>query len=339
MSSKARGRAVLLDNFTLQGAYSHLVSGNQSKLSEECLAHLIESIVMYDRLCVPIDVLTINSACKYIAEQLGEIIEGGQLERTPDQHHHLINYQIVQRFTPWLAEAKPFKDIDLMNAILIERVGHPFPFTIGKIDRYVSVDFFQRNTYYAWYCVQLAGAHGLNYLPNPTRARLFDAPGIFRLPNVKNFRNDIIRYFEKVRVKHSESVSDILRSITTSFDFPLIYDYVKAQAQSPQEIFATAIDVRNSREAIAYRYFCEDLENTYQRGDLEGIDEKISEIRTLGNQWSESLVHTEARRKWSISWFIGTDFETPWFDLKAPDKKPHFAFIHSMLSKRDNEDK
>jgi hypothetical protein len=67
-------REVLLDNYTLQGTYSYLECDKRGKLYEECLSNLVESVVLYDRIYVPNDVLVRNHACKKIADQFKDII-------------------------------------------------------------------------------------------------------------------------------------------------------------------------------------------------------------------------------------------------------------------------
>lgn len=69
---KLMPRETLLDNFTLQGAYGFVLSGKKGRLYEECLSSLVESIVIYDNVYVPNDVLQLNDACKEIAVALKE---------------------------------------------------------------------------------------------------------------------------------------------------------------------------------------------------------------------------------------------------------------------------
>lgn len=40
---------VLLDNFTLQGAYGYLHESQHGRAFDRCLAHLVEAVVLYDR--------------------------------------------------------------------------------------------------------------------------------------------------------------------------------------------------------------------------------------------------------------------------------------------------
>src|SRR5215470_1539439 len=104
-------RDVLTDNYTLQGAYGYLSLGRTSWLYEACIAHLVELLVVYDRIYVPEDVLKINPASHEIAQLFPEVILGKTLPRTPDIHHDVVNHAVLDSLQPLIA-TQPFAKVD-----------------------------------------------------------------------------------------------------------------------------------------------------------------------------------------------------------------------------------
>jgi hypothetical protein len=325
----------LLDNYTLQGAYCVLQQGKRAQLYEECLSHLIESIVIYDQVVVPDDVLSRNSACQHVAQQFSGFIVGKSMPKTPDIHHHVVDMHVVEEFRPLLERGNPFRPFEMPDAYDIERAGRdPLLGPPGRMGRYERpLTFAERHTYYAWYCVRLAAALGLNYAPNPTRVNLFENDEFLTLAPFPDFQRDILDYFEEVRKRHADSVNRVFRSLRKPLDLPIVYNYVKSKAEESAGIIAETIRLRDSREAAAFRALCAELEEASQNGDAAKVDEILGQIVELGDQWSESLAKPRTTKKWQVSlWLFGTDFETPWFKLQAADQEPHFVFLHSLLS-------
>jgi len=333
--SPRKAKPVLLDNYTLQGAYCFLQEGKRAQLHEECLSHLIESIIIYDQIIVPDDVLSRNSACQHVAQQFSGFIVGKSMPKTPDIHHHVIDMDVVEEFRPLLERRNPFHRFETPDAYYIERAGRdPLLSPPGWMGRYERpLTFAERHTYYSWYCVRLAAALGLNYAPNPTRVNLFRNREFRTLKPFPNFQRDILDYFEKVRKRHADSVNRVFRSLRKPLDLPIVYNHIKSKAQESTGIIAETIRLRNSLEAAAFRTLCAELEEASQSGDADKVDEIRGQIIELGDRWSESLAKPKTRKKWGVSlWIFGTDFETPWFKLQAVDQKPHFVFLHSLLS-------
>lgn len=332
--SARRAKPVLLDNFTLQGAYCSLKEGTRSKLFEECIAHLIESVIIHDQIIVPDDVLSRNPACQHIAQQFSGVIVGMSMPQTPDIHHHVIEKDVVEEFRPLLARKNPFRNFETEDAYYIETVGRGHlspPGWMGKYER--PLTFAERHTYYAWYCVRLAAALGLNYAPNPTRVNLFRDRQFLELKPFLDFQRDILDYFEKVRRRHADSVNKVFQSLRKPFELPLVYNYIKSKAKEGTKIVAETMQLRNSLEAAAFRTLCAELEEASQSGNAARVDEIRGQITEMGERWSESLAQPKARKKWGIAmWIFGTDFETPWFNMQAVDQKPHFVFLHNLLS-------
>jgi hypothetical protein len=329
-------RDVLLDNFTLQATYGFL-HGTKYPLYEECVSNLIESIVIYDRIYVPKDVLNLNFACKEIADMFPGLIIGESNHRTPDIHHHLIKDEVISQFLPLLGNKNPFEEYEKQHAEKIEQIGHPYVSSIGiTVPSRNRLPFKIRHTYYTWYCLNLAASLGVNYVPNPTRIKLFESPNFMEQIPFTDFRRDVLKFFQKVNRLSNERISEVFRSIDqVELPFPLIYNYVRSEDSS--ELVRKTIELRESASARSYREFCRELETAFQQGNKQFLDQKANEIKELANQWAISLAQKRPKKKVTLSTpFIGvasTDIEIPWFDPFSSKRKPHFVFIHSLLSK------
>src|SRR5512140_1622993 len=116
-------RQILLDNYTLQGSYSFL-QGRRTTLREGCLQVLLESVVLYDRVYVPRDVLELNEASKWIADQFPDVVFGQLMPRGPDVHHDQVDLKRLGRYSDLLKTHNPFHQFDgLAEAYEIELEG------------------------------------------------------------------------------------------------------------------------------------------------------------------------------------------------------------------------
>jgi hypothetical protein len=133
-------REIMVDNFTLQGSYCFLRPELKKNgiLAEECISNLIESVVIYDKIYVPDDVLKLNSACKEIVDQFDNVITGKAGTQLADYHHEIVDKEILQRFIPLLQRKDPFMKFNNREAWSIEETGYPWsssPGYMGKYDR------------------------------------------------------------------------------------------------------------------------------------------------------------------------------------------------------------
>jgi hypothetical protein len=65
---------VLIDNFTLQGAYCYLFEGCEGGVYKNCLATLLDAVVLYDSVRVPSGVTQTNHAVREITDRLSGVI-------------------------------------------------------------------------------------------------------------------------------------------------------------------------------------------------------------------------------------------------------------------------
>jgi hypothetical protein len=323
---------VLLDNFTLQGAYGRVSGTGDGRAYDQCLAHLTEALVLYDRLFVPADVLNRNDACRYIADRLSGVLEGRSLgtddAKTPEIHHHVIEMSVVEQFQPLLWDKNPFAQFPEGQILEIERIGHQGspPGYMGRGETHLT--FPERQTYYTWFCIRLASALGVSYAPNPMRVPLVTMPEFQSVPVVSTVASDVMGAFEQVRKQQSDRIGEVFKSLKPSVELPLIFNYLMSKSGGSVGILDAALELRESKPAAAFRAYCRELTTA----DVGTLLERRQEIEDLVRQWSNSLSSSRKTKTWSFSWFIGTDFKTPWFNLKALDRKPHFLFLHSLLS-------
>jgi hypothetical protein len=328
----------MVDNFTLQGSYCFLRPELKKNgiLAEECISNLIESVVIYDKIYVPDDVLKLNSACKEIVDQFDNVITGKAGTQLADYHHEIVDKEILQRFIPLLQRKDPFMKFNNREAWSIEETGYPWsssPGYMGKYDR--PLQFGERHTYYTWYCIRLAASLHVNYVPNPTRIQLFNDPEFMAKTPLFDFRKKILLEFEEVGRAQNALIFDAFAAPGGIFlEMPLIYNYV---TKKNSNIVEETINLRNSKPAEAYREYCRELEDALtKRNDKQFLLNKRAEIRKLANQWSESLNNEKAKKKVNLAMpFIGgpsVDINVPIPNPSALDKRLHYVFIHTLLS-------
>lgn len=337
-------RQILLDNFTLQGSYGFL-QGRRSALREGCLQVLLESVVLYDRIHVPSDVLERNEASRWTADQFPGVITGQSMRLTPDMHHHVVDVKVIARYRELLADHNPFQKFETEEAYYIEREGRPRglspPEWMGRGRG--SYTFSERHLYYSWFCTELGGELGLNYVPNPTRVDLFRDDAFRAKVNFPDFARDIIQRMEKVRAEQARLIQEVFQSVRVPISLPMVYSFIKANAKDATGFAKKALELRDSSEARAYRKYCERLDISVQEGSLVPASEALGEIEALAGQWSRSLGKAKKSRKWQLAALIppvatvGTEVEAPFPNFGALDRKPQFVFVHRMLSQRGAE--
>jgi hypothetical protein len=330
-------REVLTDNYTLQGAYGYLKNANSRELLfESCLAHLVELLVVYDRIYVPADVLERNAASSEVASFFPEVISGKALPETPDIHHSAVNMEVLERLRP-LINTDPFRDVDLNAAVQIEQIGHPFPTPPERMGKYQYLTFGELHTYYTWFCVELSWAYRVNYAPNPIRNRLLITSKDIRLPVLPNLQKDVIRLFEETRKSHVEETGRMFPSLSRSLQFPMVYEYVRSNASSIEDIVEATRRLRDSKEAIGFRAFCVQLEEYYSQGRADLADENRKQIEELSQQWAQTLAEKKIRKSIRAGFSLlfikaDTDLQVPDRELHSVVKRPQFVFLHNLLS-------
>lgn len=356
---------VMYDNFTLQGAYSYLHATSRSRLAEACMAHLVEGVILYEKILVPSEVLTRNEACSKLHESLAGVIDAGiipdksaidkQVDTRwapsgavddrilPEFHHHLVPHDIIPALHPWVDHAKALEGVDWAELLAIELVGHPYPHSISYTDRGRHgpvISSAERLAYYTLSCIHRAHNLEMHYSPDPTREKFFEddefmslsvLPAGIRKDFSKSVAKDSIDMFGKTDRAHSESLRTLLPSLGKATAVPLVFNYVVNRAKSPEAVMEEALRVRAAAEAKAFRSHCDELEMAAKEGNLTRLIEAKHEIEEVSDRWSKSLSERKATKKWMIQFYVGTEFTTPWFNWKPIERKPHFVFLHNIL--------
>jgi hypothetical protein len=164
-----------------------------------------------------------------------------------------------------------------------------------------SYTFSERHLYYSWFCTELGGELGLNYVPNPTRVDLFRDDAFRAKVNFPDFARDIIQRMEKVRAEQARLIQEVFQSVRVPISLPMVYSFIKANAKDATGFAKKALELRDSSEARAYRKYCERLDISVQEGSLVPASEALGEIEALAGQWSRSLGKAKKSRKWQLA--------------------------------------
>lgn len=300
---------VLIDNFAVQGAHNYLWGEDRGKIPSECLATVIDAVVLYDKVCVPdlgreshygvvgnglfyeyedaakwrkvletfSDVVPVEFVSPDIPRLYREgflnqgyqlTIDGASaiydLETSPfaadfpfpsyDPCELSTRIEAEDGFRPFEEYRENIWELARIDPLLVRL----FPFRTmglkGRTEDELFRLFVGTHLYYTDYCVELARTQQLNYLPNSTRVRLIDSSSAFQQSILlENVRRDIIDRFQHIRMHHIEKLTQMLNIRTVSIDAPLLFNYVTRSSSQPDDVVNCVKEVRNSKEAKAFR--------------------------------------------------------------------------------------
>ena len=354
---------VLIDNFSLQGAYGYLYNRRKLNLFEECLASLIESCIIYDKIVVFQEILNLNRPCQKMANNFRNIISGAKI-RSPEILHRQIRGDIISKYRRLVKEDRPYEGIDRRQFEEIDAIGHQldetalerylnetnawlkpehkYEFQIHK-DEYKNVGYQryqysleERHLYYSWYCYTFARNNNMHYVPNPTRVNLFKNVSFARNVIFQTPREKILEKLKTIQEEIDFPIVDVLKSCYIPIDFPLVYEFVKSKG-GREKIVEETLKIRESPEAVDFRHYCNEIDEALVQRDRPFLRKTFSELKRVTDKWKKSLT-TKSTRPISIA--IGVPFlnvstpsKIPWFDLSGVKGKPHLVFLHSLLFK------
>lgn len=323
-------KEIMIDNFTLQGAYGFLFEGRDGVIYKGCLSNLLEATVLYDRVTVPPGIIAKNRAVREIVNLFdGVIVEAAvpQSEYNPDFPWH--SYDGPDIKTNWvlshIGTNNPFIDFteEQTDLIHIDTIGWHRKTNIN------FDDFKKRHAWYTYYCVMFAGRFGFNYLPNPTRYCILNNRKFDKAIISTSTRRKLIRDIEKLWSERGKLVNDMFEDSLIDIDAPIIYSYIfKESNGNNNRIIESALQMRESYAAKGYRKWCAKIEEAIEKDDRNFLVSQIKDVEKHVQGWSEKLGNNSTQKiRLNIYW-ISTDV-----DIARPNFlwKKHLVFLHQLL--------
>jgi hypothetical protein len=156
-------------------------------------------------------------------------------------------------------------------------------------------------------------------------SRKFNAADIIIALLEKSREEAIQEYFEKV-----------LELNMIEVNIPCILSAVLRNSTSLSDVIPLTIQLRESREAKAFRQWCNNLTQIIQQGDLAKIAEAIKEVKDLVTSWNKFLGLTRGDNvDVSLGWgpaSVSIPFSLPRLLQRPIHFKRHLSFLHRIYS-------
>ena len=189
-----------------------------------------------------------------------------------------------------------------------------------------------RTHYYA----ELASSLDAYFCPHPVRMAYIKES--FKGQNRKPIAQIAVRELDK-RLENQKAA----QIAEVDFSVPPVVDLVLSLAQKTDVVTAIT-DVRNSRNAVAFRRWCHELDNEIRyctgRTSTATIQKVLAEIDTVAKEWESNLDHgvKSIRRRISLKkiWVIGSILEALGkSEIEVNDpvlraRKRHLLFLNDL---------
>jgi hypothetical protein len=154
-------------------------------------------------------------------------------------------------------DQKPLDLNELKNIILSEKPTWTYTIDVQS--------FLIYHTYFSCYCAQVANRKGIPYTPNPSRFPLFlrQLACDFYYPDL---RRRLVEEFGEIKRKYLIDISQYFSITKEQLELPLIAGYIWSKRKSIHDSLLYAIDLRHSKEAVAFRKFCYTAEKSRNMG-------------------------------------------------------------------------
>jgi hypothetical protein len=151
-----------------------------------------------------------------------------------------------------------------------------------------AVRNFAYFAYRGFYYQQLAHAVSASYMPHTWRSALIRS----RLgnPSVPQFTNFVLDETGKIRELLRLRINEEFGAPTLTADFPLIASYVMGQCTTRAGLLETAVQVRSTAKATAFRKWASDIERKVRdQEDLPGIRQAQDELNIVIHELKREL--------------------------------------------------
>lgn len=114
--------------------------------------------------------------------------------------------------------------------------------------------------------------HGIPYQPLTARAPFIQHELYYSVTNRVCFRQILLREYKKIRAELSLEANDILNTRVFEVDVPLVLAYVLRKSKSIDDVLDRALELRESKNLVRYREFCDDIEKRLLTEDISSTE-------------------------------------------------------------------
>jgi len=289
---------IMLDNWTLTTAFLQLtndIEQYQLESSKLSMANLLMGIVLWDEIQLPSDSSSTTSLITELRKN-DATIKLADLCKPIDipKFEAILPYVSPKEHEDWLLNF----NTQNLNTIL------------------------ERTKLYLDYCYK----HSVNYLPHPQRAEYLIEnnlikKGLNRYTIEEKLDKALLDYYAELNKEYNNNF--------LSFNYPVIYDYIRSQANTPIDELSVALDLRENKDVIAYRQSLNSLDVELNRGNriarlaaLKQINELTESISNDSSKSKKSIIGIQPLKVGiSLPFNLGVDVEFP-ITIKAKARIP-----------------
>ncbi len=271
------------------------------------------------------------------AAQVQRLLRSGQLAQHLGFMPSSDNLEILP---PLYRDSTEFLDLTLegVNAAEEQAVARELGELVRALDRErPAVHSFSLFAFRGFYYQGLAYAAGAPYMPHAWRSTLIRSRPA--QPHA-SFSDLAMSRVARIRDGVRGQINDEFGTTAVSADFPLIASYVISQCATRNALLKTAVEVRRSAKAMAFRNWIHDIEHKLRnQEDLVTIRAAQDELRTLVHEFELELGLTRSEKQ-QVTLTLGI----PMFSAETmthvprrrrrlprlPRQRPHLVFLREL---------
>ncbi len=246
----------------MHGGYRTILERNEE--NELCWQNFLSAIVLWDKIYV--NRAHTNSRSMRLADMLERIVEkhfAGDCK---------LNEIIENKFY-------------LPDEAMYELSGHTklqYHDDLNDFQLYKNRELIRATSY-----LDVANANGYDFLPHPLRAKVLQENNLFN--NKINLTEKYIQSLEKDIQDFLEHMNDLYEHQLKNVDFPILYSFIRSNANEPTDELKIALELRNNKNVIKFRKSIDKMNKCLNSGDMMAYIGSLKDINAITETISHEL--------------------------------------------------
>ena len=272
-------------------------------VTEQCWQNLVTSLVLWDDIYFNIRDRSHSSYDRYFTHKLlGSFL-------MDNKNIHILDRNYIPFYEPDVGTARK-----LYDSIHSENKD------------YDTIELLFRG-----YLYLLDAAHlGYNYLPHPYRAKVFKESKIYQEGMFSG--KDIMIRLDKDIKEFLDRINEEFQRPIIPTKFPVLYQYIKSNSNSPHEELALALSLRDSKSVSQFRNSINRIDKAISNGDYVELSEVLKTVDDVCNDVAKELSSKSHTTTVSIDLIpvpsIGISTDVTF--QKRNNSKLHTAFLYDL---------
>jgi hypothetical protein len=198
-----------------------------------------------------------------------------------------------------------------------------------------------RNTIAANFYKQLSEYSGLPYFPHPLRSPLIAFEIVAAKIGLPKTLEKIMSIIESNRLRKAQYVNEFFKKEIIQLRVPFFLALVMQKAKSPREIFKMAVELRENKNARAFRAWFSNVNKQIESGNfgIKKLEREIKEIQSVLDEWSATNSSSNESLSVGININIGplsiSQKTFPRVYLSHITRPRHLRFLQSLMKISD----